>query len=278
MDSGVGGLSILRKLQALMPHEDFFFIGDQAHVPYGPRSTEEIYGFVAGIVQFFLEGNNHATDILFRRTKLIVVACNTATTRTIQRIRSEFPQVRFIGIEPAIKPAAKLTNTGNIGVIGTYATLNGAHYANLVDRFARHVKVHSRPSPELVELVERGGDFTAEDHQMIRDALAPLIEANIDQLALACTHFPFLIDAIAENVGHTINIIDPSPAVARHTRNVLEQAKALTTHITQGRTIYTTTGELSKFRSQLNTLLGLDAPDAQQLRWQHDQLIIPEPL
>ena len=132
-DSGVGGLSILRAMRQLMPQEDVLYFGDQGHIPYGPRSAEQIRGFSAAITRFLLE----------RGAKLIVVACNTASAAALTYLRAEFPAVDFVGMEPAVKPAAEQTKTGVVGVLATPATFQGALYASVVERFAQGVELLS---------------------------------------------------------------------------------------------------------------------------------------
>lgn len=267
MDSGVGGFSVLREVQAMFPHEDIIFIGDQANVPYGPRSLEEVQSFVEGIVRFFMAGHYKDDDPIQRQVKLIVIACNTATAASLTSIRRLFPQIKFVGLEPAVKLAAQNTRRQKIGVLATVATFQGRLYASLVDRYAQDVDVFTRACPEFVTLVERGGEFTTEDQSMVCDSLAPLLANNIDQLVLGCTHFPFLKPLLQHCVGAHVEIVDPSPAVARQIGHVLEKADAFTQRTASGRTIYSTTGNLTRFEHQVQEMLGVDKPVLRQLQW-----------
>ena len=143
-DSGVGGLSVLREVRRQLPNEDVLYFADQGHVPYGPRSKQEIQRFVRGITHFFLEHD----------AKVIVVACNTASAASLHDLRAAFPQIPFVGMEPAVKPAAQNTQAGVIGVIMTWTTYQGELFASVVDRFADGVEVVSQICPDFVTLVE----------------------------------------------------------------------------------------------------------------------------
>ncbi len=204
-DSGVGGLSTLKEIRALLPHEDTIYFADQGHVPYGPRPLAEIQGFVRGITRFFLRCD----------AKLIVIACNAASAAGLKHIREMFPQMAFVGMEPAVKPAAEKTRRGVIGVITTRATYQGQLFASVVDRFARGVSVRTQVCPDFVPLVESGKLDGPEVRQAAETYLRPLLDDGIDQLVLGCTHYPFLLPVIREIVGPHIEIVDPGPAVAR---------------------------------------------------------------
>lgn len=267
MDSGVGGFSILREMQAMFPHEDIIFIGDQANVPYGPRSLEEVQSFVEGIVRFFMSGHSDLPDPILRPVKLIVIACNTASAASLHPLRQIFPQIKFIGLEPAVKPAVENSKRQKIGVLATSATFQGRLYASLVDRYAQDVDVFTRACPEFVSLVERGGEFTEEDQALVCESLAPLLANEIDQLVLGCTHFPFLTELMQNCAGPQVEIVDPSPAVSRQVGRVLRKANALTNRTAAGQTIYATTGSLTKFSQQVHDMLGVENPTLRQLHW-----------
>ncbi len=261
MDSGVGGLSILRELHQQLPGEDYLFIADQFHVPYGEKSLHQVRDYVEGITLFLLQEG----------VKLIVIACNTASAAALHSIRAAYPQIKFVGMEPAIKPAAQHTTTGKIGVIATAATFQGELYASLLDRFAKNLDVHTRACPEFVELVERGGPYTDDDVQIVRSALQTLLEADIDQLVLGCTHFPFLIPLIQQSLnGRAVTIIDPSAAVARQTGRVLRAADALNTSSVPGSTIYASTGD--NLRSHVINLMNAPNADVRRACWKKRHL------
>ena len=177
-DSGVGGLSVWLEIARQLPAESTIYLADQAHVPYGSRSLSEVCAYSEAITQF----------LLARRSKMIVVACNTASAAALHHLRRVFPEVPFVGMEPAIKPAAQHTRTGTVGVMATPATFRGELFSSLLQRYGEHVQVLTQVSPGLVEAVERGELDTPETEALLRRSLAPLLNAGIDQLALGCTH------------------------------------------------------------------------------------------
>lgn len=260
MDSGVGGLSVLKELQRQLPHDNFVFYADQAHVPYGQKTLKQVRDYVDHITRFFLNGDFFD----FHSAKLIVIACNTASAAALHSIREAFPYIQFVGMEPAIKPAAQHTHSGHIGVIATAATFQGELYASLLDRYATDVEVHKRACPEFVTLVERGAPYNDQDHRVVSEALKPLVAEGIDQLVLGCTHFPFLKTVIRrelEELGVTVELIDPSPAVARQTLRVLQNADAMTTREDNGATIYYASDNIPHFTQQVQALMGIMSPD-----------------
>jgi len=180
LDSGVGGLSTLCEIRQLLPFEDILYFADQGHVPYGPRPLAEIQGFVRGISRFFLE----------RRAKAIVIACNAASAGGLKHVREVFPDIPFVGMEPAVKPAAENTRTGVIGVITTKATYQGELFASVIDRFAKDVQVVTQVCPEFVTRVELGELDNSETRRVAEEYLQPLLDAGMDELVLGCTHSP----------------------------------------------------------------------------------------
>lgn len=243
VDSGVGGLSILREVRRLLPNEDILYFADQGHVPYGPRQLEEIRSFVRAITRFFL-----AYD-----AKAVIIACNAASAASLYHVRDIFPEVPFIGMEPAVKPAAERTRNGVIGVITTKATFQGELFASVIDRFAQGVQVETQVCPEFVTQVEAGELDSARTYDIVRNRLAPLLEANIDQLVLGCTHFPFLKPALRDVMGDAVDIVDPSPAIARQTRRVIEEIRNIATH--EGQIKYFTSGDTENFLKLARRLL-----------------------
>ncbi|MBI5052769.1 MAG: glutamate racemase [Chloroflexi bacterium] len=212
-DSGLGGLSVLKEIRALLPDESILYFADQGRVPYGPRPKEEIQKFSDEITRFLLEHG----------AKVIVVACNTASAAALESLRQTFPHIPFVGMEPAIKPAAEKTKTGAIGVIATLATFESERFARVVDRFAKGVRVLAQPSPDLVIQVENGEFDTPRTREMLHHYLDPLLADGIDSIVLGCTHYSFLAKAIGEVVGDTVEIIDPAPAVAKQVKRVIDQ-------------------------------------------------------
>jgi len=212
-DSGVGGITILQAIRQLLPDEELIFVADQAHVPYGLRPLEQVQAFAEGIVNFLL--SLHA--------KAIIVACNTASAAALHYIRDIFPSVPIIGMEPAVKPAAKNTNSGVIGVLATQATFQGALYASLVMKFSKGVTLIQDSCIGLVNQIEAGAVDTAETRRLLEKILNPMLKAKMDTVVLGCTHYPFVSHLIREIVGETVEIIDPTFAVARQTERVLSE-------------------------------------------------------
>ncbi|MBN1429836.1 MAG: glutamate racemase [Anaerolineae bacterium] len=257
LDSGVGGLSILREIRRQLPEENFLYFADQGHVPYGPRPLTEIQSFVRGIARFFL----------LHDARVIVLACNAASAAGLHDARRTFPQTPFIGMEPAIKPAAERTRKGVIGVITTKATYQGELFASAVDRFANDIEVVTQVCPEFVTLVEAGRLDGEEVHQAVQSYLTPLIEAEIDELVLGCTHFPFLTPIIRAVIGEQVEIVDPGPAVAQQTKRVVSQYPNRSR--STGSVTYFTSGDASIFHEIAQQLLdeSIDAQQVVKVRW-----------
>ena len=211
-DSGVGGLSVLRAIWQELPYEETIFLADQGHVPYGPRPLEEVRAFAEGITRC----------LLGQGTKLIVVACNAASAAALQHLRQVFPDIPFVGMEPAVKPAAESTHSGVVGVLATPATFQGALYASVVERFASGVRLLQHTCPGLVMQIEKGDLNGPTTRRILEDALLPMLPQGIDTIVLGCTHYPFVIPLIQEICGLQVRVIDPAPAVARQVRRVLE--------------------------------------------------------
>lgn len=262
LDSGVGGLSVLRHLQVLLPNEHLIYFADQAHIPYGSRSLEEIQTYTAGITRF----------LLARDAKLIVVACNTASGAALDHVRALFPETPIIGMEPAIKPAALLTATGKVGVLATPGTFTSSRYAALVGRFAQGISVYEDPCRGLVEQVERGALDAPETEAILRQAVGPMVEAGVDTIVLGCTHYPFVVPVLERVLGDDVAIIDPAPAVARHTRNVLQQKHRLAPETQLGSLRLLTTGDATRLSDLVRLLLDQSGP-AETISWQGEQLV-----
>jgi glutamate racemase len=258
----VGGLSILREIRRQLPNEDILYFADQEHVPYGPRSLTEIQGFVRGIAQFFLRYN----------AKVIVLACNAASAAGLYDVRQAFPGVPFVGMEPAIKPAAERTRNGAIGVITTKATYQGELFASAIDRFANDIEVVTQVCPDFVTLVEAGQLDGPEAYQVAQTYLAPLLEAEIDELVLGCTHFPFLAPVIRMVVGPLVDIVDPGPAVARQTRRVVSKTRNIPEHA--GRVTYFTSGDPAVFLKIAGRLVdeNIEQQQVVEVRWDDGEI------
>ena len=258
-DSGVGGLSVLRAIRAQMPEEDVIYFGDQGHVPYGPRPMEQIQSFSEGITRFLL-----AQD-----AKLIVVACNTASAAALKFLREKFPEVPFVGMEPAVKPAAEQTLTGVVGVLATPATFQGALYASVVERFANGVQVLQHTCPGLVGQIEQGDLNSPRTREILEDALLPMLAKHINTVVLGCTHYPFVIPLIEQIVGDNVRVIDPAPSVARQVRRLLEAGGRKRASVRVGSVRFFTSSDEQAMESLLPSLWGADG-EVQRMSWKND--------
>jgi glutamate racemase len=259
-DSGVGGLSVLRAIRASMPEETVLYFGDQGHVPYGPRSMEQIQNFSEGITRFLLD----------RHSKLIVVACNTASAAALTHLRGRFPAVPFVGMEPAVKPAAETTKTGRVGVLATPATFQGALYASVVERFAAGVELFQHTCPGLVSQIERGELDSAETRAILEDALHPMLKRRIDTVVLGCTHYPFVIPLIQRIAGEKVRVIDPAPAVAKQAKRLLEMLGTKNQPSAPASIRFFTSGDSAGIKSMLPILLG-ESGEVQSVVWRNDR-------
>ena len=215
-DSGSGGLSVLREIVRLLPDEKYVYYSDNAHCPYGEKSPEYIRERCREIVRLLLD----------KGADIIVVACNTATAAAIQVLREEFP-VRFIGMEPAVKPAALGTRTGVVGVLATAGTLKGSKYLTTKGNFEDGCTIVEHVGQGFVELVENGDLEGEATEEVVRTSLQPLLDAGADTIVLGCTHYPFLLPVLRKLAGPGVRFIDPAPAVARHLIYVMVQERLL---------------------------------------------------
>ncbi len=261
-DSGVGGLSVLRAMREQMPNESVIYFGDQGHVPYGPRSMEEIQKFSEGITRFLLEQNS----------KLIVVACNTASAAALKHLRGQFPEVPFVGMEPAVKPAAEITKTGKVGVLATPATFQGALYASVVERFGAGVEFFQNTCPGLVGQIEKGELESNTTRAILEDALLPMLEKNIDTVVLGCTHYPFVIPLIEQIVGDNVRVIDPAPSVARQVKRLLEADGKMNQTSESLRVQFYTSADPASMKSLLPLLLGTNG-EVEAVTWKDDLIL-----
>ena len=216
-DSGIGGLSVFREIRKILPEQSYIYYSDSAHCPYGEKSQEYIVDRAREITRFLLD----------KGAEIIVVACNTATAAAISTLREEFP-VKFIGMEPAIKPAASQTKTGVVGVLATAGTLKADKYQSTRERWGDDIQIVEQVGKGFVELVEKGLTEGREAEDTVGVCVEPLLDAGADTIVLGCTHYPFLsqtIRKVSEKLvpGRVITIIDPAPAVARHLVEVMEE-------------------------------------------------------
>ncbi|MGN0202833.1 MAG: glutamate racemase [Candidatus Cryptobacteroides sp.] len=211
-DSGSGGLSVLREIIRILPQEKYVYYSDNANCPYGEKSVEFIRKRALEITG----------ELLSKGAKIIVVACNTATAAAISLLRDTFP-VKFIGMEPAIKPAAMSSRTGVIGVLATAGTLKADKYLNSKEMFEEGTRIAEHVGEGFVELVEKGILDGPEAEETVRRSVRPLVDAGADRIVLGCTHYPFLRKVIERAAGTGVTVIDPAPAVARHLAEVLQE-------------------------------------------------------
>ncbi|MEM7380754.1 MAG: glutamate racemase [Bacteroidota bacterium] len=211
-DSGVGGTSIWKEIHSLLPGESSLYLADSKNAPYGEKSKEEIIDLSIKNTELLME----------RGCKLVVVACNTATTTAISHLRAEY-RLPFIGIEPAIKPAALQSATGTVGVLATKGTLSSQLFSTTSQNHAGHIEIVEQEGKGLVRLIEAGQVNSEETRHLLQGFLQPMLEANIDHLVLGCTHYPYLVPVLKELLPLGIKIIDCGEAVARQTKNVLER-------------------------------------------------------
>lgn len=245
-DSGVGGLSVLREIRELLPSEALIFVADQAHVPYGPRPLEEVRAFSAAITRYMLS----------QGAKLVVVACNAASAAALHHLRETFPGVPFVGMEPAVKPAAEHTHSGVVGVLATPATFQGALYASVLERFAQGVTVLQDTCPGLVAQIEAGEIDSPRTRRILESSLQPMLAQGIDTVVLGCTHYPFVIPLIQEIVGDSVRVIDPAPAVARQVERVLRASNLTNRQGSSSELRYLTTGDAARLHILLPRLTG----------------------
>jgi len=217
-DSGVGGTSIWKEVAKMLPYENTIYLADSANAPYGEKPKEEILRLSIKNTELLLD----------RGCKMIIVACNTATTNAIDYLRSHYP-VPFIGIEPAIKPAALHTKTKKVGVLATKGTLSSSLFHNTSKLFAEGITVLEQEGKGLVELIEAGKVQSPEMKKILNEFLQPMLEQNIDCLVLGCTHYPYLIPVLKDILPQNITIIDSGEAVARQTKAILDRNNLLST-------------------------------------------------
>ena len=243
-DSGVGGLSVLRHLQKLLPNENYIYFGDNANAPYGNRSTQDVR-------QLTLAAAEHMRS--HWNLKALVVACNTATAAAIGLLREKYPELIVIGIEPALKLAADRFPGGRIGVMATQVTLREEKFDALMHRFDVGCRVEKIPAPGLVELIEAGKGDSQEAEALLEDMLAPYT-GKLDALVLGCTHYPFAAASIGRVLGENVALLDGGEGTARETQRRLAQKGLLKTE-GPGELILTTSGNEEAFLTLANNLL-----------------------
>lgn len=222
VDSGVGGLSVLVELRRLLPSESFYYFADTASCPYGGRGRGQLIALSVSAVERLVELAGGV-----ERLKAVVVACNTMTAAAIDTLRVRWPELPFVGMEPAVKPAAERSASGVVGILATEATLKGDLYRTTKERYAKGVEVIEVAGKGLVECVEQGRIDSEECRALLQKYIDPIVARGGDTLVLGCTHYPFLSGAIRSLYGDGLRLENPAPAVARHTRRLLEERGVL---------------------------------------------------
>ncbi len=217
-DSGVGGTSIWKEINSLLPNENTIYLADSKNAPYGLKEKKRIEEL----------SKKNAELLLDKNCKLIVVACNTATTNAVKHLRNKY-NIPFIGIEPAIKPAALQTKTNAIGILATKGTLTSDLFHKTTNLFGNGITIVEQEGEGIVQLIETGKLYSEEMKGLLNIYLKPMIEANIDRLVLGCTHYPYLVPILLEILPKHVKIIDSGEAVARQTKSVLEKHQLLNT-------------------------------------------------
>jgi glutamate racemase len=241
-DSGIGGISVWKELYRLLPNQDFIYVADSAYCPYGRKLPEEIIARAEKISQFLLDKN----------VDIIVVACNTATAAAISYLRSHF-SIPFVGMEPAIKPAALESKSGVVGVLATAGTFKGSLYINTLTKFAANVKVIEQIGDGLVELVEAGKTSGNEVETLLHKYIDPMLAANADKIVLGCTHYPFLTDAIRKITNNAVEIINPAPAVALQTQKNIT-ANNIHDKNTKSKNLFFSTGNIETMKMLVRSI------------------------
>ncbi len=250
-DSGAGGLSIWREISALLPSESTLYISDAKYAPYGTKGKEAI-----------LKRCIINTELLLSKgAKIVVVACNTATTNAISYLRKHY-EIPFVGIEPAIKPAAFNTKTNAIGILATKGTLSSALFHETSRRYTRDLKVVEQEGNGIVELIEAGGLYSKEMEQLLQKYVSPMLDANIDCLVLGCTHYHFLNPILKKILPQEITIIESAPAIARQTAAILKKNNLLNTINASGNHTFFTNGS----RNVMASLMGWEKTAIQKLK------------
>jgi glutamate racemase len=250
-DSGVGGLSVLREIRAVLPGEDLVFVADSRHVPYGDKTAAHIRARSLAIGRFLVEEG----------AKTIVIACNTATAAAAETLR-ETLTVPIVAMEPAVKPAAAATRTGVVGVIATVGTLESARFAALLARFGAGIEVVTQPAPGLVERIEAGDLDGAETCALVERFTMPLVAAGADVIVLGSTHYPFVRPLIARIVGPDVTLVDTGAAVARQLVRVLERHHLRRDGARPGSERFWTSGDAGAAAAAVSRLWGADVAPA----------------
>lgn len=216
-DSGMGGLSVWKEIVKILPEESVIYYGDGKNCPYGPKSDQELIRLTDEITRFLID----------KGVKLIVVACNTATAAAVDYLRKTY-SVPFVGMEPAVKPAATHSRSGVIGILATAATLQGKLFRETSERFSSDVRILSDIGEGFVELIEQDRENSPEAEEAVRRCVEPMLEQGADHLVLGCTHYPFLTETLRKVIGErAVTLVDPAPAIAQRVKEILRERNEL---------------------------------------------------
>ncbi|NLV16434.1 MAG: glutamate racemase [Syntrophomonadaceae bacterium] len=244
-DSGVGGISVMKELRKILPHEDLIYFADSANCPYGNNPPE-----------FIRERARIISDFLLSQgIKLLVIACNTASVAALSQIRQALV-IPVVGIEPAIKPATTLTRNGRVGVLATGVTLAGERFTSLVERFADGIEVYSQACPGLVEMIEAGQIESEDTKELLSAYLEKLLAQEVDTIVLGCTHYPFLRPEVENLAGEKVKVIDTGSAVSQQVARVLAANQLLTSTEDSGQEIFYTNGTSPEIERVIRQLWG----------------------
>ncbi len=252
-DSGLGGLTVLEEIQTLMPHENLLYITDSGYAPYGNKPDTFIIQRALALAEFMVQTHG---------VKALVVACNTATAAAISHLRQHF-EIPVIGMEPGIKPAVEMTDSGVIGVLATENTLKSDKFSNLLDVHHHRARILTQPCHGLVEAIEQGELAAAETRTLLASYVQPLLNDGVDTIVLGCTHYPLLIPLIREIAGDRIHLVSTGAAVARQLKHKLDDAGLCTPDTNAGDELYLTSGEVSHIRPLVAQLFHRDVSMAQ---------------
>lgn len=247
-DSGIGGISVLQHIHALLPHEQLLYVADSHYAPYGNKTAEEIQARCFEIADF----------LIAQGVKAIVVACNTATAAAIQLMRATYP-LPIIGMEPAVKPAVQASKNGVIGVLATVGTLKSAQFAGLLANYGHNVKVVTQACVGLVECIERGELNANGTLNLLKQYCQPLLDEGADTIVLGCTHYPFVKPLIMQIVDDRVTLIDTGAAVARHLQKRLAALDLLTQQNQAGAVKFWTNNPAANAKQVIEVLWGRDA-------------------
>lgn len=240
-DSGIGGISVARRIRELLPNENLVYVADTKHAPYGNKSESTIFQRSSTLIEFLIE----------RQVKAVVIACNTATVSSIKKLREKYT-IPIIGVEPGIKPAVYKTNSGVIGVLATTQTLNSHSFSHLTAIFSSAVKIEVQPCPGLVELVESLSYKSNITEALIKKYVSSLLDKGADIIVLGCTHYAFLYSIIKKVAGPNVELINTDLAVAKETARRLDSIKLLSTNVEPGTDEFWSSGVLEHAQQQIN--------------------------